>query len=125
MATLSLDEAMSAINGYLDKVAASAESYMKGYIKTHADNPTGKLEGSINVRRISESARGVGSDLHYAKFADEGRGPVHPVNKKALKWEYPRPNGDIFIRASAGPAEGLHFIDKTAEFIEGEHISLT
>lgn len=125
MATLTIDEAMSAVRGLLDKVAASAESYMKSYIDTHADNPTGALSKSINTRKISDSARGVGSDLDYAKYADQGRGPVTVKRAKSLHWVYPRPNGQDFFRHSVGPAQGLHFIDKTAEFLEGEHFTLS
>lgn len=124
MANLTIDEAMSLLRGYLDRVAADAETYMKGYIRENADNPTGQLEKSIDTRVISESARGVGSSLSYAKFADQGRGPVRVKNKKSLHWVYPRPNGQDFFAKEVGPAKGLHFIQATADHLRITHIGL-
>lgn len=124
MANLTIDEAMSLIRGYLDRVAADAETYMKDYIRSHADNPTGRLEQSIDTRVISESARGVGSSLDYAKFADQGRGPVVAKNAPVLHWQYPRPDGPWHSAKSVGPAKGIHFIEATAEHIRTTHIGL-
>lgn len=124
MATLTIDEAMSLLRGYLDRVAADAEAYMKTYIRENTDNPTGVLERSIDTRVISDSARGVGSSLDYAKYVDKGRGPVTVKNAKYLHWVYPRPSGADFFAKSVGPAKGIGFIEATAEHVRSKHIGL-
>lgn len=124
MANLSLDEAISKIDGILDRVALEAQAYMKESIRTKADNPTGALEKSIDIRNIGSNARGIGSSLSYAKFANDGRGPVRVKNKKYLHWVYPRPNGQDFFAKEVGPAEGLHFIEDTAEHLRNTQFGL-
>lgn len=131
MATYTISQAMSLIKGYLDKVANEAHTYMGNYIQTHADNPTGKLAGSLYNEKRGDSARAIGSRLEYAKYANDGRGPVHadPAKLKAnpkhrLHWVYPRPNGQHYTALSVGPASGLHFIEKTKEYLETTHIPL-
>lgn len=125
MANLSIDEAMSLLRGYLDRVATEAQSHMKEVIRTKADNPTGVLEKSIDIRSYGENVRGIGSSLPYAKYANNGRGPVRVKNAKSLHWVYPRPNGQDFFAKEVGPAAGLHFVEDTAEHIRHTHIGLT
>lgn len=54
---------------------------------------TGKLAGSVNVKKISQGVYSVGTNVFYAEFVEEGTGLfgykgqrylIRPVNKKVL-----------------------------------------
>lgn len=129
MASISIGEAMSLVNGILDNVAKEAETFMKGYIRDNTKDATGKLEASIyNVARGTD-ARAIGSKLDYAKYVDEGRGPVKAKHTTAkggpgyLRFEIPR-GGEVFYRREVKKADGIHFIDETAKHIENMPIKL-
>lgn len=121
---MTIDQAVEWLDHVVDVVAAEAERYMKEYISTTADNPTGQLAGSIYNEKRGKCVRAVGSSLPYAKYANDGRGPVRVKNAKSLHWVYPRPNGKNYFAKEVGPAKGLHFIEKTKEYIENTSISL-
>lgn len=129
MATVSIGEAMSLIDGILDKVAKEAETYMKDYIRKNTKDATGKLEGSIYNEARGSNARAIGSALDYAQFVDQGRGPVKAKHKTAkggegyLRFEIPR-GGEVFYRHEVKEAKGIHFIDATAKHIESMAIKL-
>lgn len=129
MATISIGEAMSLINGILDKVANEAEQYMKDYIDGHTKDATGALRDSIyNVKR-GENARAIGSKLSYAQYVNNGRGPVKAKHKTAkggpgyLRFEIPR-GGEVFYRHEVKAAKGIHFIEETAKHIGNMPIKL-
>ena len=124
MATFTIDEALKRIQMMLDIVANDAQAYMKDYIKKNTDNPTGKLEGSIYNEKRSDSERAVGSDLDYAYYVDQGRGPVVVKSAKTLHWEYPRPSGEDFFAKKVSATKGIHFIQATKDYLESQHYGL-
>lgn len=124
MATYSIDEARSLILGYLDKVAAEAQAIMQDEIRTKTKEQSGRLEASINIQKISESARSIGTNVEYAKYVNDGRGEVRPKNAKFLRWESPRFSGNEIFAKRAGQAEGIHFTSETKKRLEGMHIPL-
>ena len=119
---MTIDQVEAYLEGVLERVAGEAQRYMKEYINSAADNPTGALSDSIYNEKRGKFTRAVGSALPYAKYANNGRGPVRVKNAKALHWVYPRPGGKDFFAKSVGPAKGLHFIERTKEHIEGMSI---
>lgn len=125
MATYTLHEAYQRVEGLLDKVSDQAKEIMQGHIANGTSSQaTGRLRDSINVVPVSESARSVGTDLDYAKFVNGGRGDVYPVKAKALRWYDPRQSSNAVFAQHAGPMEGIHFIRKTKESLDGLQISL-
>ena len=129
MATYTLHEVYQRLEGLLDKVSDQAKEIMQAEIRNRTKEASGKLEGSITVERISDNARSIGTNLDYAKYVNDGRGPVYPKGKAAggadvLKWESPRFSGHEVFRHSAGPADGIHFVERTKEALEGLQISL-
>lgn len=124
MATFTISEALSKLEGFGRKVADEAEQIMKDEIIANTKEGTGKLAASVDVKPIGDSAWSVGTELEYAKYVNDGRGPVFPVKAKALRWYSPRFSGNAIIRGSAGPAEGKHFVKKTKARLENMKFNL-
>lgn len=79
-----------------------------------APRPHGRLRNSIHAEKISDRKYWVGTNLFYGKFVENGRGPVSPVNKKALYWyNIPHPV------AHAGPAKAQHIVDEAIKKLGG------
>lgn len=121
---MTIDEADRKIDDLLVKVSAEAKRYMQEYIERTAKNSTKTLSGSIYDEKRGAHTRAVGSALEYASYVNDGRGPVHVKNKRSLHWVYPRPDGKDYFAKEVGPAKGLHFIEKTKEYIESMNITL-
>lgn len=73
---------------------------------------SGRLRSSISVT-LGEDTTGiptvrVGTDVEYAYWVHQGRGPVYPVQARALRWV--TPNGQIVFARSAGPYAGNPFL---------------
>ena len=137
MATVTLSEAISLIEGYGDKVANMASSYMSEYIRSHATKgyATGKLAGSVAVEKRSADTWAVGpadgkvGDHPYAAYVDQGRGPVHAKNPSGrLHYQdpiYGNPANDFWMHPkSVDKMDGIHFIDATKDYIESTGIGL-
>lgn len=85
---------------------------------------TGKLANSVYYDRNSkdpcvytvyvEAFNREGTN--YAKYADQGRGPVRPVYKPNLVYYYK--NGARVVTQYAGPAAGAHFIRDTVKDLQ-------
>lgn len=119
---MTIDQVDAYLEDVLNRVAGEAQRYMAEYIERTADNSTGVLSGSIYNEKRGKFTRAVGSALPYAKYVNNGRGPVRVKNAKALHWVHPRPSGKDYFAKSAGPAKGLHFIEHTKAHIEGMNI---
>lgn len=139
MANLTIDEAMSLIPKYLDRVAAEAERFMKSEIDRMADKgyATGELRNSINTRIVDENTRGVGTDItrpatknspefNYARAFQKGRRAFsgHPT----LHWKDPlaeNANKDGWVVARRVSGTPPHdFIKSTIDHIKATHIGL-
>ena len=131
MATYTIDEAIGRIRGYLDRVAAEAETFMKGYIENNANQgyQTGALSSSINVERVNENTRSVGtslksktSDRVYGEFVDKGRGPISKEGGY-LRY-YDRKLGKWIRTKHVKGMSGIYFIRATKTHLENAHIPL-
>lgn len=81
---------------------------------------TGRLRSSITVEppeRVSATnlKGGVSSNVEYAYWVHEGRGPVRPVRARVLHWV--SPGGEDVFRPYAGPAAGQPFLMRAAEAV--------
>lgn len=132
MATYTINEMIAKIDGYLDKVANEARDYMSDYITKNAKEgyATGALAGSINVEKVSENTRSVGSDLTnpknghvYGNYVNDGRGVVTAKNAPRLKY-YDTKLGRWIQTKSVKPMSGIHFIEATKKHLESTHIPL-
>ena len=94
-------------------------SFSQEVLRTYAKRIEADMFGFANVRTgaMRESIRAVQIDKHtyfigphvpYAKYADQGRGEVKPVRKKALKF------ADGTFHQYARAYKGSHFVRKTA-----------
>lgn len=94
----------------LDRIADDAVTIMRSEVPQAGKNPwsTGKLAASITKESGGEFVRYVGTNLFYAKFVENGRGDVRPVNAKAL---YLKGLNIWTDYASYAPAQ--NFLEKT------------
>lgn len=130
MATYTIGEAMSLIKGYLDKVSADAETYMRSYIKKNATRgyATDTLADSINTEKLSESTRSVGSSLKsksgftYGLAVDKGR---RPITKDPGFLQYYDPVHGRWVKTHhVDKMDGINFVQETKDYIERTHIPL-
>lgn len=124
MATFTISEALSKLEGFGKKVADEAEQIMKDEIVRNTKEGTGKLAASVDVKPLGGSAWSVGTNLYYAKYVNDGRGPVVPKKAKALRWYSPRLSGNAVFSQKAGPAEGIDFTGKTKQALENMRFNL-
>lgn len=79
---------------------------------------TGALRNSVRSERSSVSAQGVsywvGSQLPYAGFVENGRGPVVPRRAKVLRFK-PKGSSSYVFAPYAGPAEGSHWLQRALD----------
>lgn len=91
---------------------------IRNYAVMFAPVRTGRLRSSMHTRgpfAIGQyDLRGyVGSNVEYAYWVHEGRGPVRPVNKRVLRWV--APSGEVIFRPYAGPAQGNPFLQRALD----------
>lgn len=91
----------------LERVADQAVSIMKAET-SGGPYSEGYLSMSIIKLETGDLEREVGTDVEYAKYVENGRGPVFPKNGKALYLK----GLDIF-RAYASFAPAQNFLEKT------------
>lgn len=129
MADVTLSEAISLIEGYGEKVAKAAASYMGEYIQSHARKgyATGTLAGSVRFERRSQDTWAVGpaegesvGDHPYAAYVDEGRGEVHPrPGNPTGRLHYFDTKLNVWLRPEkTAKMDGIHFIDATKTYLE-------
>lgn len=132
MATYTIDEMIARIDGYLDKVADEAREYMSGYIQSHAKKgyATGALASSIDVVKVSDNSRSVGSGLVndkngfvYGHAVDKGRGVVTPKNAPVLRY-YDTKLGRWINAKSVKGMSGINFVEATKKHLESTKIPL-
>ena len=134
MATLTLSEAISRIEGYGEKVAKTAQSYMSEYIRANARQgyATGALADSVAYEQRSEDtwavapADGKVGDHPYAYYVDKGRGEVHPkpTNPTGRLHYYDPKIGAWVHPKQTAKMDGINFIEATKEYIEGLGVGL-
>lgn len=78
---------------------------------------SGALSGSIS-ESITANSASIGTDLFYAEYVNDGRGPVHAKNKKFL--HFITKNGTEIFAKSVGPAAPRPYLDDSSEALSGE-----
>lgn len=78
--------------------------------EVHRHSKTGTLENSIDAAPIGTDTWSIGTSLYYATYIQNGRGPVRPVNRKALHWIE---DGNVFAMRAA-PVKADDFCGRTA-----------
>lgn len=126
---MTIDQAISRLDNYLDKVSKEAEEFMKDYIETNANKgyATGALKASINTLTVSPTSRSVGSSLRskssgkvYGHFVDKGRGEIRG---KYMKY-YDTKAGKWITTTHVSAMDGIDFIDATRKHIQSKKIPL-
>ena len=59
---------------------------LKASIGATCTNGSGALRQSVRADKLSDTSYFVGTDMPYAKYANDGRGEVLPVTRQALWW---------------------------------------
>lgn len=103
---MTINEALLKLQNLPQRIADEGVDLMKQEVPYDK----GDLEKSIHAE-VSTSSVFIGTDIHYAKYVQFGRGPVYPVQKKVLHWE--GKYGDVFAMR-AGPAKANDFVGRTA-----------
>lgn len=122
--TFSIDEYDEWKQKKLDKIAERGKTLLQEDIKKeHYD--TGEMYRAVSIFNVNENARRIITDpvahtngVHYAPIVRDGRGPIYPKRKKALRWYK---NGQLYIRKSAGPYDGdVGFPARAADKLRAE-----
>lgn len=97
----------------LDRVSDEAVTIMRAESPQKGKNPwtTGALAASVHKETVDKFTRTVGSDLEYAKYVQNGRGPVYP--KPDNPWGAVYLKGLNVWRPAAGSAPAQHVVEKT------------
>lgn len=137
MATFTLSEAISLVEGYGEKVARHAAEYMSEYIRDNAKRgyATGALASSVTYEKRGADTWAVGPadgevGVHpYAAYVDRGRGPVHAKNQSGrLHYKdpiYGNPENDFWMHPkSVREMKGIRFIAATKKHLEDIGVGL-
>lgn len=134
MATFTLSEAISLIEGYGEKVARHAAEYMSEYIRDNAKQgyATGALASSVTYEKRGADTWAVGPadgevGVHpYAAYVDQGRGEVHPrPSNKSGRLHYFDTKHNVWMHpTSVGPMKGITFIAATKKHLEDIGVGL-
>lgn len=104
---------MLTLTKWLDEIAQEKlEEYahkIKDDMYSLANKRTGRLRESISITQIDKRTYFIGPHVDYAIYADQGRGEVRPVRRKALRY------ADGSFHQYSRPYKGSHFVRKTAE----------
>lgn len=92
-------------------VATTCVNALRQTVSAHIH--TGAMYDSIGYSRVSENAFDVGVTVPYAKYVDQGRGPVRPKKAKAL-WNA---RDDWGPYGYAGPVYPRRFIAKAVDIL--------
>ena len=115
-----MGRAQPIIQKHLTQGVTKAGLLVEGRAKGNAPVKTGTLRRSITTR-----ARGfaggaeaiVGTNVPYARWVEEGRGPVVPVRARVLRFEI---GGKVIFTRRAGPAAGRWYMRKAFQSSRGQ-----
>ena len=119
--TISLEELLGHLDRFEEKTIEQCVEMMKEEAPV---GPTGGLRDSIRVLERSRGRATIGTDIYYADWVENGRGPVTPKNATALRWyEYePGPNsthtmigepGEVIFSKYAGATKANDYLGRT------------
>lgn len=104
----------------LDSIVSEARSNLQNNMHV----VTGQLLSSIKVIDIGVDGMSgdVGTELFYAVYIEDGRGPVRPIRAKVLHWVDPQTGEDVFsmYAKATDPSPFLEpaVLDKTQGFTD-------
>jgi hypothetical protein len=114
-----LDGADRVIQRHLVAGVTKAGLLVEGRAKGNAPVKTGTLRRSITTRATSLGSGAqaiVGTNVPYAKWVEEGRGPV-VARGRALRFEA---GGTVIFRKRVGPAAGRWYMRRAFRSSEGQ-----
>lgn len=102
--------------GFINRAALAAAKTVRDYARAnlimHKAVDTGKLIDSIEIQdrtRGQFATYRIGPTVPYAKWVEDGRGPVYPKKAKALRFR-PKGSSKYVFAKRVGPAKGIHFM---------------
>lgn len=117
--------AIDAVNRQIADVARETKSTMESFAPHPTGAPrgkgsmsTGKTKATIAIEKRSDHEYFIHPTTEYAKFAEEGRGPVR-ARGKALR--FIGSDGRVHYAREVAPMEGWHFVKRTAEIIRAKY----
>lgn len=123
--TMTLAGALKRLREFGPKTAQKIHKVMQNEVPI---GKTGDLKSSLYWKQISFDTFFIGTDMYYAKWVENGRGPVRPVSAKALfyfdykgghksvhKWGT---DGLGVMTKRVGPSKKNPFVDRTKQKVE-------
>lgn len=111
--------AQPVIQRHLVQGVTKAGMLVEGRAKGNAPVRTGTLRRSITTRARGSAGGAeaiVGTNVPYARWVEEGRGPVVPVRAKVLRFTV---GGKVVFTRRAGPAAGRWYMRRAFQASQG------
>jgi phage gpG-like protein len=89
---------------------------LEGQAKKETPVKTGTLRRSITSNPVTPTLGVVGTNVPYAKWVHNGRGPITAGPGKMLRFEI---GGTVFFRKSVGPAKANPFMRRAMQSQRG------
>lgn len=102
----------SNVPNILDQLAIDSQQLQQEALSKYGSIVTGKLYESISISG-GGNTRDIGTDLFYARYVNDGRGPVYAKNAKCLHF-ITKGGVEIFTK-SVGPASPRPYIEDSSE----------
>lgn len=102
----------SNVPAILDNLAIDSQQLQQAALSSYGSIVTRNLFDSINITG-GGNTRDIGTDVFYAKYVNDGRGPVHAKNAKCLHF-VTKGGVEVFTK-SVGPAAPRPYIDDSDE----------
>jgi hypothetical protein len=101
---------ISELDGMISGLEAAVEEGVKECARLLMEEEAKRTKGQLAKSFITYNEGGiqnVDNTKIYAQWIEFGRGPVHAINAKALRFVI---NGEVFFRKSVGPAKAQPFM---------------
>ena len=98
-------------------IGERSQQLQRNSLSSYDSIVTGALADSIDIQGGGFSVY-VGTNIFYAEYVNDGRGPVHAKNKKCL--HVVTKNGVEVFAKSVGPAAPRPYLDDSSEALSGE-----
>lgn len=102
--------------GFINEAAWNAAFNLRLYAQSNIIQAgavdSRELLGSFEIEDLSRDQKAlfrVGPTVHYAKWVEEGRGPIHARPGGVLAFK-PKGSSKMVFAKRVGPAKGIHFM---------------
>lgn len=99
----------------VDDLSETSKAYQKNALSDLNAIRSQNLLHSINVMDKSTGFARIGTDVEYAQYVNEGRGPVVPIHAKALHYFS---NGMEIFSQRSGPADPRPYFENASNKFE-------